>query len=275
MLGSEGLKLLHEAKRTTPEHLPVYNESQVRVVVREIRALWEEIEAIITRLPEAGATPAAAAASSSAFSQDSSTNPARTPPTQSSLVTTATNVIGHSMSFLYNNSDPGGRLTSQGSVMTHATTAAAETASLNAELLLYQLAIHHNKRILMAYHHQRLKYLMPLVWAFRGSSSLVPQQIKDKMSSAERSFLSTYAKNLQSYQSELEHDYCDYDIDLDLTTSIEHPPRDLFIEVRVVKDCGEVQTEFGMVNLEQGSQHYLRRSDVEHLIAQGYLQHIN
>jgi len=32
--------------------------------------------------------------------------------------------------------------------------------------------------------------------------------------------------------------------DVDLTGSLE-PPRDLFIDVRVVKDAGEIQTEYG------------------------------
>jgi GINS complex subunit 1 len=32
--------------------------------------------------------------------------------------------------------------------------------------------------------------------------------------------------------------------DIDLTGSLE-PPRDLFIDVRVLKDAGEIQTEYG------------------------------
>ncbi len=34
--------------------------------------------------------------------------------------------------------------------------------------------------------------------------------------------------------------------DIDLTGSLE-PPRDLFIDVRVLKDAGEIQTEYGYV----------------------------
>lgn len=34
--------------------------------------------------------------------------------------------------------------------------------------------------------------------------------------------------------------------DIDLTGSLE-PPRDLFIDVRVLKDAGEIQTEYGCV----------------------------
>lgn len=35
--------------------------------------------------------------------------------------------------------------------------------------------------------------------------------------------------------------------DIDLTGSLE-PPRDLFIDVRVLKDAGEIQTEYGCVS---------------------------
>ncbi len=76
--------------------------------------------------------------------------------------------------------------------------------------------------------------------------------------------------------------------DIDLTGSLE-PPRDLFIDVRVLKDAGEIQTEYGWVsdsgilmnlpltvsstiNLTKNSQFYVRQGDVERLIQQGYLQ---
>jgi GINS complex subunit 1 len=36
--------------------------------------------------------------------------------------------------------------------------------------------------------------------------------------------------------------------DVDLTGSLE-PPRDLFIDVRVLKDAGEIQTEYGCVQV--------------------------
>ncbi|RMZ81539.1 hypothetical protein DV737_g2502, partial [Chaetothyriales sp. CBS 132003] len=59
--------------------------------------------------------------------------------------------------------------------------------------------------------------------------------------------------------------------DIDLTSSLE-PPRDLFIDVRVLKDAGEIQTEYGTINLTKNSQFYVRQGDVERLIAQGFLQ---
>ena len=52
------------------------------------------------------------------------------------------------------------------------------------------------------------------------------------------------------------------------------PPKDLYVEVRVLKGCGEIMTENGVVNLEVNSTHFLRRADVEHLIRQGLLQQL-
>lgn len=46
------------------------------------------------------------------------------------------------------------------------------------------------------------------------------------------------------------------------------------IEVRVLKDCGEIVTDSGPVNLQQNTYHYLKRSDVEHLIQQNYVEEI-
>ena len=52
------------------------------------------------------------------------------------------------------------------------------------------------------------------------------------------------------------------------------PPKDLYIVVRVLKDCGKVMTSSGEVNLEANTTHYVQRKDVEMLIKQGMLEHI-
>jgi GINS complex subunit 1 len=42
----------------------------------------------------------------------------------------------------------------------------------------------------------------------------------------------------------------------------------------VLKDAGEIQTEYGVFNLRKDSQFFVRRADVERLIQQGYLQKV-
>ncbi|EPZ33355.1 hypothetical protein O9G_001767 [Rozella allomycis CSF55] len=51
------------------------------------------------------------------------------------------------------------------------------------------------------------------------------------------------------------------------------PPKDLFIQIRVLKDCGNLLTTSGVITLEKDSQHFVRRTDVEHLISQGHVIH--
>ena len=54
-----------------------------------------------------------------------------------------------------------------------------------------------------------------------------------------------------------------------------NPPKELHIEVRVKEDCGEIFTDTGVVSLKKNTTHFLRRSDVEHLIRQDVLEQIN
>ena len=52
------------------------------------------------------------------------------------------------------------------------------------------------------------------------------------------------------------------------------PPKEPLITVRCLTDLGELVTESGTLQLDKGSQHFVRRSDVEGLIRQGQLEHI-
>ena len=49
----------------------------------------------------------------------------------------------------------------------------------------------------------------------------------------------------------------------------------MFIEIRVIQDCGQRMTEWGPIKLATGTQHYLKRSDVEDLIMSGKVQHVD
>ena len=80
-------------------------------------------------------------------------------------------------------------------------------------------------------------------------------------------YVREYEELLAEYQSE-------YDIDLTLNTK---PPTDLYIRVLVVQDVGEiVGPESGAtLDLRKGDTLFLRRRDVEPLIRQGLLVHID
>jgi len=144
-----------------------------------------------------------------------------------------------------------------------------------------------NKRCLLAYHRTRSDKLEEMVWS--GSDVLdqaIMAQQRDgnasqgggnadlgsgegntsSLSPEEEEYVRQYGDLLAAYKGQW--------TDIDLTGSLE-PPRDLFIDVRVLKDAGEIQTEYGAITLTKNSQFYVRQGDVERLIAQGYLQKLS
>jgi GINS complex subunit 1 len=122
-------------------------------------------------------------------------------------------------------------------------------------LLVDHLCMRRNKRCLLAYHRTRTDKLEELVWSGNDISDLAVQQRGDpndgqngianlgngegnssSLSPEEEEYLRQYSDLLAAYKGQW--------TDIDLTGSLE-PPRDLFIDVRVLKDAGEIQTEYG------------------------------
>ncbi|KAF5125662.1 DNA replication complex GINS protein PSF1 [Metarhizium anisopliae] len=149
-------------------------------------------------------------------------------------------------------------------------------------LLVNHLSMRRNKRCLLAYHRTRTDKLEELVWNGSDVVDLSGQQVRDSSAAngaptageASTSSLSPQEEEYVRQYSDLLAAYKGQWTDIDLTGSLE-PPRDLFIDVRVLKDAGEIQTEYGdtsAITLTKNSQFYVRQGDVERLIAQGYLQ---
>ncbi|KAL7925086.1 hypothetical protein ACQKWADRAFT_285011 [Trichoderma austrokoningii] len=150
-------------------------------------------------------------------------------------------------------------------------------------LLVNHISMRRNKRCLLAYHRTRTDKLEELVWNGADVVDLSGQQVRDgssrsttgltsgdgstsSLSPQEEDYVRQYGDLLAAYKGQW--------TDIDLTGSLE-PPRDLFIDVRVLKDAGEIQTEYGAITLTKNSQFYVRQGDVERLIAQGYLQKLS
>ncbi|KAJ2793306.1 DNA replication protein psf1 [Coemansia furcata] len=178
MLGDEAFRLAKEAKDIATDHIPAYNEEQVRLVTQETRYLWTRIEEMI--------------------------------------------------------------------------------ASLNTAVA----------------NQKQTQFLRSLLWTLHLASSMIPASVSLRLSPEEQNYVRDYARLNSTYRDAIENQLCPSD-SLNWTADGELPPRDLFIEVRVIKDCGEIVTENGVVNLQVGTQHYLHRSDVEHLVTIGYLEHVN
>ncbi|KPM38954.1 DNA replication complex GINS protein PSF1 [Neonectria ditissima] len=156
----------------------------------------------------------------------------------------------------------------------------SEKQAIACTLVVNHISIRWNKRCLLAYHRTRTDKLEELVWNGSDVVDLSGQQVRDaagtssggavgpgdattsSLSPQEEEYVRQYGDLLAAYKGQW--------TDIDLTGSLE-PPRDLFIDVRVLKDAGEIQTEYGAITLTKNSQFYVRQGDVERLIAQGYL----
>ncbi|KDO21427.1 hypothetical protein SPRG_12434 [Saprolegnia parasitica CBS 223.65] len=115
-----------------------------------------------------------------------------------------------------------------------------------------------NKRCTLAYINHRVNKIKELRWQ---TGSVVPEHLAPALHAREVQFFHGYDQLLTDYMSSF---------GIDLAADMQ-PPKDLFIEVRVLKDCGEIYTENGAVHLRANSTHFLRRTDVEGLIRQGML----
>ncbi|KAL2828930.1 hypothetical protein BDW59DRAFT_142528 [Aspergillus cavernicola] len=168
----------------------------------------------------------------------------------------------------------------------------SQEPAIACALLVDHLCIRRNKRCLLAYHHVRTEKLEELCW--RGVDVLEQQAAsaaaaaaageqdggqnqnsgaglqgggnQSSLSPEEEEYFRQYSDMLATYKGQW--------TDVDLTGSLE-PPKDLFIDVRVLRDAGEIQTEYGVINLTKNSQLYVRHGDVERLIAQGFLEQLS
>ncbi|KAH9853200.1 hypothetical protein C2E23DRAFT_729090 [Lenzites betulinus] len=110
-----------------------------------------------------------------------------------------------------------------------------------------------------------------------------PQDVRSKLSPHEVDFLRNYADSLLRLRVDAFSSAGGFagagggagdgvTEDIDLLAPIAHPPKDLQVHVRVVRDCGVVHTELGAIDFKRGHRFLVRRSDIEHLIVQGYLE---
>jgi GINS complex subunit 1 len=122
-------------------------------------------------------------------------------------------------------------------------------------LLVDHLCMRRNKRCLLAYHRTRTDKLEEMVWSGNDIPEVSAQQHagnqeggadlgngdgnSSSLSPEEEEYVRQYRDLLAAYKGQW--------TDIDLTGSLE-PPRDLFIDVRVLKDAGEIQTEYGYVH---------------------------
>ncbi|KAF8542097.1 DNA replication complex GINS protein psf1 [Trichophaea hybrida] len=132
-------------------------------------------------------------------------------------------------------------------------------------LLVHHLCMRRNKRCLLAYHCVRVQAIEELCWS-GGAPDEDAMPGANAFSPEEEEYMRGFNDLLAAAKGKW--------TDIDLTGSLE-PPKDLFVDVRVLKDAGEIQTEYGAINLTKNSQFFVRQGDVERLIQQGFLQKLS
>lgn len=159
----------------------------------------------------------------------------------------------------------------------HGQVSLSQDRSLVCNLTLQHLSARRNKRCLLAYLATRVGGMKERWWDAGGGLAYllsapnpdpdVPD-LRSALSPQELDFLRAYNNLILDYKSE----YLDV---LDLTAGIEKPPGEFMVDVRVVKDAGEVILEGGeRVEFRKGERFRLARSQVERLIVQGYLEEV-
>lgn len=133
------------------------------------------------------------------------------------------------------------------------------------KVLVQHLSKQRDKRCLLAYHRLRTDRIDSLCWSEQLNTHGSSERDTDSLGPDEMEYGRRYNELLAAYKGQW--------TDVDLTGSLE-PPKDLYIDVRVLKDAGEIQTEYGTITLTKNSSFFVRSSDVERLIRQGYLQKV-
>ncbi len=129
---------------------------------------------------------------------------------------------------------------------------------------LRHACLERNQRCVLAYVYNRLTKIRDFRWEV---GSVLPPDFKLCLCEQEVQWFNRYNRTLANYMRRIGG--------IDLTQYMK-PPKSTYIEVRCVRDGGELETEDGtVIQLKQDSQHYLPRAQCEHLIQQGTLEHIH
>ncbi|XP_019715841.1 DNA replication complex GINS protein PSF1 isoform X2 [Hippocampus comes] len=145
-------------------------------------------------------------------------------------------------------------------------TKSEQRADLLPSIRLRHCCLLRNQRCVGAYLYDRLLRIRALRWEY---GSVLPANVRFHMSAEELQWFTCYKKSLASFMRSLGGGG-----GLDVTQDM-RPPKSLYIQVRCVKDHGELEIDDGtLVLLKKNSQHFLPRWKCEHLIRQGILEHV-
>lgn len=238
MYGDLGVKLILAAKRAeTLDRIPLYEHDLVQSIINENRELKTQMYG--KREDVMASTQTSSIIMDSSRASSVANTPRRT---------FTTNFFSSSTNNTPNRSN-----------INDSTTVTEIVAHLPE--FVRKMFIKRNNRCIKAYQMARLKKIDKLIWE---NKELTAEQLAD-LSYKERDYLEKYTSLVSGYKGLMP--------EIDLGGALV-PPNDVFVDVRVLKDAGEIMTEYGVFNLTKDSQFFVRKADVERLIQQGYLKEL-
>ncbi|GIL72573.1 hypothetical protein Vretimale_4307 [Volvox reticuliferus] len=128
-------------------------------------------------------------------------------------------------------------------------------------MCLHYECIKRNKRMLLIYMNERMQRLRDMRWILRA----LPEAQKARCCQSEIQFYNDYSRVLSAYMSRAEG------VGMDLTLDT-RPPKDTFVNVRGLKDAGEVILSYGRATILNGTIISLPSEEAEPLIRDGTVE---
>lgn len=132
------------------------------------------------------------------------------------------------------------------------------------ELMVYHTAILRNKQLLFNYVKLREEKIKELRWTYRT----LPQHVKGNLSPLELQYFKGYDQLLNKYMRSGRGGW-----GLDLTVDC-NPPDDPYVNVKVLRDYGEVVFTSGKVLLERGRYYWIPRDEAHPLVLDGVMEYV-
>lgn len=147
------------------------------------------------------------------------------------------------------------------------------------ELIITALNLRRNKRALCVYHQQRLNLIQHLLWENGGLLSIATAnttatgggaELKKNLATVDQAFIKSYEELCLRYRNN--NNLMDAMDILGGGVEYAQPPTEVFVNVRVMREVGEIETVHGTIKLTKGNQYFMNRDEVANLIVQGYLE---
>jgi len=146
-----------------------------------------------------------------------------------------------------------------------------DPSSLGPAIIARHSTIARDKRCVLAYLMNRLWRIQHLRWELDAD---IPKEVLENFSQKEGEFLIHFDDMLTQYMDS---------VGIDLSLDMQQPPHtDLYVEVRVVRDCivplssvsARQSGSASELQLHADTTVFLKRSDSEPLIRTGHLEHV-